>query len=102
MIIDMLYEISEDKNAWTKLERLDYIKDWDYKELDEAIAAEDEAKIKQLLCIASLDDFNEICEIIKQRIFKDEITLEHGNVAILSNFANHLKRCDAVNSLEWI
>ena len=102
MIIDMLYEISEDKNAWTKLERLDYIKEWDYKELNDAIAAKDEAKIKRLLCIASLADFNELCEIIKQRIFKNEITLESGNVAIVNNFANHLKQCDAVNSLEWI
>lgn len=102
MIIDMLSDIGEDKNAWTKLERLDYIKDWDYKELNDAIAAKDEVKIKQLLCVASLDNFNEICDIIRQRIFKNEITMEYGNVAIVSNFANHLKQCDAVNSLEWI
>ena len=102
MIIDMLCEIGEDKNAWTKSERLDYIKEWDYKELNDAIAAKDEAKIKQFLCVASLARFNELCEIIEQRIFKNEITLEYGNAAILSNFANHLKQCDVVNSLEWI
>lgn len=102
MIIDMLYGISEGKNTWTKQERLDYIKEFDCKELNDAIAAEDEAKIKRLLCLVSLADFNDICEIIKRRIFKNELTLESGNVAILNNFANHLKRCDAVNSLEWI
>lgn len=102
MIIDMLCELAENKNSMTKEQRIAYLKEYDYPELVAALDAKDDAEIKRLLCNASFCAFLETSDIVQHRIYSKEITVEYGNAATLANFANHLMRCDAVNSLEWI